>query len=386
MTVRPGPAVSRAIAPGAASAILALLALVLFPAGAGATAQDSRGKTKWLCAPAAADDPCRVGLRSTLIGADGTTGETKSPDRSSRRGLDCFYVYPTVSDQTTQNANRDVDPELESIALYQAARYNQHCRVFAPVYRQVTLAELGANGFTEEALAIAYRDVRRAWREYRDRRGPRRGVVLIGHSQGTYMLQRLVAEEIDPRRGARRRLIAAILLGGNVTVAEGSDRGGSFERVPACESARQLGCVIAFSTFNDTVPPDAIFGRASAQGEEVLCANPAALGGGSGRLRSLYPSEPFAPGTSIGLGTGFIGLPSPDVGTPWIEAKGLYRGACSRADDASVLQIEARGGAPDLVPFPHAGYGLHLADANIALGNLATLVGKKARKYRRTRR
>ena len=362
-------------------AIIVLLLLGAFAAGA-----DAAGKTKWLCSPAAADDPCQTPLRSTLLAPDGTEAGTKAPERSSRRRLDCFYVYPTVSDQPTQNANLDVDPELDSIAQYQAARYNQHCRIFAPVYRQVPLKALNEGGFTDEALAIAYRDVRRAWREYRQRRGPRRGVVLIGHSQGTFMLQRLVAEEIDRERADRRRLIAAILLGGGVTVEKGSDRGGSFRRVRACESERQLRCVIAFATFDDPVPPDAIFGRAATPGEEVLCTNPAALGGGSGRLRSLYPSEPFAPGTTIGLATGLVGLPTPEVGTPWIEAKGLYRAECSRDDGASVLQVEPRGGAPDLNAIPDPTWGLHLADANIALGNLATLVGKKARAYRRSLR
>ena len=36
-----------------------------------------------------------------------------------------------ASDQKTTLANRHVDPEERSIALYQAARYSQYCRVFA---------------------------------------------------------------------------------------------------------------------------------------------------------------------------------------------------------------------------------------------------------------
>ena len=30
--------------------------------------------------------------------------------------------------------------------LYQAARYTQHCRLFAPVYRQLTLQGIGLGG------------------------------------------------------------------------------------------------------------------------------------------------------------------------------------------------------------------------------------------------
>ncbi len=338
--------------------------------------------TRWLCKPGLENNPCRTGLRTTLLSPGGEPVGEAAPKRSQPRKVDCFYVYPTVSDQDRTNANRRIDPELRSIALFQAARYGQHCRLFVPVYRQVTLKALNGGGFTEEALSKGYSDVRRAWRDYSNRkRGKGRGVVLIGHSQGTFMLQRLVAEEIDPRRSERRRLVAAILLGGNVTVEEGGDRGGSFERVPACRGEDQLSCVIAFSAFNGAVPDDAIFGRTAAPGEEVLCTNPAALGGGSGRLRSAYPTEPFAPGTTIGLGTGIVGLPTPEASTPWYETRNAYVGECSGAGGADVLQVSARRGAEELRAVPDATWGLHLADANIALASLVDLVGSKARRY-----
>ena len=54
-------------------------------------------------------------------------------------------MYPTVSDQKTGNANLHIDPEERSIALYQAARYSQYCKVYAPMYRQVTLAGIGSS-------------------------------------------------------------------------------------------------------------------------------------------------------------------------------------------------------------------------------------------------
>jgi hypothetical protein len=365
-----------------AIAVAAVLGTALLPATAAAGKQG----TTWLCKPGLDDDPCRSGLRTTLISPAGEPLGTTAPKRSRVRKVDCFYVYPTVSDQPTQNANLDVDPELRSIALYQTARYSQHCRIYAPVYRQVTLAGLDTGGFNEQALNLAYGDVRRAWRAYKKQRARGRGTVLIGHSQGTFMLEKLLAEEIDPKRSGRRRPVAAILLGGGVTVKQGGDRGGSFDRVRACRSAQQLRCVIAFATFNDTVPPGSIFGRTQNEGEQVLCTNPAALGGGSGRLRGVYPSEPFAPETTIGVATTLLGSPVPEVDTPWYESRDAYTGRCSSADGASVLQIEQRPGAPKLTPIPTPEWGLHLADANIGLGNLTKLVGKKSRRYVKSRR
>ena len=77
-----------------------------------------------------------------------------------------------------------------------------------------------------EASRIAYSGVLSAWRQYLKRWNKGRGVVLIGHSQGTGMLKRLIQDKIDPSRGARRRVVSALLLGGNVVVPPGRDVGG----------------------------------------------------------------------------------------------------------------------------------------------------------------
>ena len=195
------------------------------------------------------------------------------------------------------------------------------------------------------------------------------------------MLRQLASEEIDRKRSVRRKLISAILLGGDVTVRAGSDRGGDFKRIRACREQGQLRCVVAFATFNGPVPAGSRFGRTEEPGLEVLCTNPASLRGGSGTLRSIYPSEPFAPGTTIGLGTGLIGVPQPSVATPWVGFRGAYSGECSSADGASVLQISVTGGAPTLTPIPDPTWGLHLVDANIAFGNLMKIVRNQVRAH-----
>ena len=69
-----------------------------------------------------------------------------------------------------------------------------------------------------------------------------------------------------------------------------------------------------------------------------------------------------------------MGVPRPDVSTPWIESKGAYSGVCDTSDDANVLQISSIGGAPVLNPVPDATWGLHLVDANIALGDEVRLL------------
>jgi hypothetical protein len=112
----------------------------------------------------------------------------------------------------------------------------------------------------------------------------------------------------------------------------------------------------------------------------VLCTNPAALGGGSAKLTPIYPSAPFAEsviGAAANLAIG--DLPRPK--TAWAAFPGSYSGKCSKAGGASVLQVRPLNGAHEFTPSPDATWGLHLADANIALGQLANLVRRQIRAY-----
>jgi hypothetical protein len=360
--------------------ILLAFALALGAAAIPGAAPAS-AKTVWLCKPGLRHNPCETSLRTTVFNPAGQKRGVKHTRRDRRPKFDCFYVYPTVSDQKSDFANLDKDPEVLSIALYQAARYSQHCRVFAPMYRQRTI--VGITKPSSLNSGPSYADVRNAWRQYLHRYNHGRGVVIMGHSQGTFILRRLVAREVDRKRSVRRRLISAILLGGNVLVKKGRDRGGDFKHIRACRSRRQTGCVIAFSTYNQPPPANSLFGRTAEKGMRVLCTNPAALGGGSGRLDPIYPTKPYAPGSSIALGIALLGNTIPAVSTPWVEAPGAYSAHCSSAGGANVLQVAARGSAPVLRPSPDATWGLHLTDSNIGLGNLIGIVKSEAAAYAR---
>ena len=367
----------------AAAILLAALAALMLGTGR------AEAKTTWLCKPGLTDNPCKTGLDTTRVSP---TGEVLGVDRikaAKKPKVDCFYVYPTVSDDEGTNSDLEADPEERSIALYQAARYSEHCRVFAPVYRQITISGIFADGGIDPAVAqLAYSDVAAAWKTYLEDFNDGRGVVLVGHSQGTYMLRQLIAQKIDPKAKVRKRLVSALLFGGNVLTARDQLTGGDFENIPACTEGDETGCAIAFSTFNGFVPESSRYGRpgddffgGDPATEEVLCSDPTSLSGQSGALRLVFPSEPFAPGTSIGGATDAVGLPRPQVDTPWIEFPNAYSGGCSSANNANVLQVLDNQGATHLRPVPDASWGLHLVDANIALGNLADIVGDQAKAF-----
>lgn len=372
------------------AAIVALLAAAIawaLPAEASAAEP-----SVWLCRPGQTPNPCAVGLDTTRLSPSGQVLGIDRIVADRDPAVDCFYVYPTVSDDPGPSSDLIPNAEERAIALYQAARFSQHCRVFAPVYRQLTIGSLFSGATPSQAQReLAYGDVLDAWREYLNRYSGGRGVVLIGHSQGSYVLRELIAEEVDRDPTLRKRLVSAILLGGNVMVREGRTFGGDFQHVKGCKSPSDIGCAVAFSTFDEPVPPGARFGRvgdplfanADPARYDILCTNPASLSGGAGRLDPVLPAEPFPLTTTIGLGTAIIGQvrPAQPISTPWYSAPGAYEARCDSSDDADVLQISPRGGAPDLLALPEPGWGLHLVDGNIALGNLVNLVRSQIGSY-----
>ncbi len=124
------------------------LLLVLVPVLALATALPSTAsaKTLWLCKPGLAKDACTPSLKTTEFSPAGKRLGVSNVKRVRRPKFDCFYVYPTVSNAAAPRAPLRVDPELRSIARYQAARYSRDCRVYAPVYRQITITGIFGSG------------------------------------------------------------------------------------------------------------------------------------------------------------------------------------------------------------------------------------------------
>ena len=158
------------------------------------------------------------------------------------------------------NADLDVQPAERAAAVVQASRFSQQCTVWAPMYRQVTVAGLGHAGRT--ALVIAYTSLLSAWKDYLAHDNDGRPIIFIGHSQGSAILIKLLQTQVDPSPSLRRRMVSAILLGGNVQVPTGRLVGGTFRHIPACAAAAQTRCVIAYSSFGSPPPTDSLFGRA----------------------------------------------------------------------------------------------------------------------------
>lgn len=353
---------------------------------------DYTDPSTWLCRPGR-DDACTANLDATVITADGKMSkETFKADPDAP--IDCFYVYPTVSIDPGVNATMAIEPEERNVVLAQFARFGAKCRLYAPMYRQFTLTALRAR-IQGKAMAggdpaMAYADVLDAWNEYLAHDNHGRGVVLIGHSQGSGMLTQLIAREIDGKP-IQSRIVSAILMGTSLQLPKGADVGGSFKAMPLCHTNSQTGCVIAFADFRADSPPPANSRFGKGRGDTVAaCTNPAALGGGSGELNA-YMNATQSPS---GAADGWTNPPMP-VTTPFVKLPGMLSAACVFDADGDYIAVTVHptpGGVrvndiggdvkiPPVTGVVQKDWGLHLVDANLHMGNLVHIVGEEGRAY-----
>jgi len=354
----------------------------------------------WLCRPgrtSADGDRCDIDMSTTVVAADGAL--TREAFKANPNApIDCFYVYPTISTDQAPNADMNADPAEINVIKQQAARFTSVCKVYAPMYRQISLMGLrrllaapGGDPVAFFGNGVQYDDVRDAWKYYVEHDNKGRGVVLIGHSQGAYILESLIKNEVEGKP-IQSKMVSALILGATLATPKGKDVGGFFKSIPLCHAASQIGCVINYSAFRATVPPSAstLFGRTADPATGGSCTNPAALGGGAGDLHAYFdtsgqtitnkpPIKPWAEGKT--------------VDTPWVSVPGLLTGKCVTNNDITYLEVTVNGVPSDprvdeitgdVAPAPSpigAQWGLHLIDVNLTMGNLLDIVGQQAKAY-----
>ncbi len=330
----------------------------------------------WLCRPdRGAASACNVYLDAVAIDREGN--RTPAPYRAAATpAIDCFYVYPTVSEDRAVFSDMVPDMRERSMVSAQFARFGAVCRQFAPVYRQFTMSALREATATGGHLPDAtrnYDDVRAAWNWYLANENKGRGVVLIGHSQGAMVLKSLIANEIDGKPA--QRLIVSALLAGNpdLTVAKGSDRGGSFRDLPLCRTVGQVGCVVAWSSYADGATGPRLFGgNAGGPAREGACVNPAAIAGGRGPLRAYLRRAATAPRSD----------------PPFVESVGQLSAQCEADAAGAVLRVRVEEGPMAGIagqwlgarPLPGP-WGYHGLDMSLVQGNLIDLVRTQAARW-----
>jgi Protein of unknown function (DUF3089) len=341
----------------------------------------------WLCQPGHAADPCAGNTAVSAVTASGTVTPAARPSSAAAPKFACFYVNPTSSLTQTPTGNTGLAvTQLDTyIATEEAAPFSQVCDVWSPQYRAQTLPTVlkglaGDETLMRSTATVAYDSVLPAWQWFLAHTGSK-PIILIGDSQGATILIHLISAQLDHQPAVLRRLLVAILVGGNLQVPAGKTVGATFTNVPLCTSATQTGCAIAFSSFSSQPPANSVFGRpgqgtslqsqeTAKAGQQVACVNPAALGGGTGDLDPYLLTAP-----QIGSG-----LKAP-VHTPWVTYPGLYSATCEQGGGATWLQVTSLAGTshtrpvvtdailPGIVDTGPA-WGYHGYEYNLTLGSL----------------
>ena len=207
-------------------------------------------------------------------------GVANPPERNRR--ADVFFVPPTTFyGEKRWNAavpDKKVDELTDKGPMRgQASAFNLCCRIWAPRYRQMVLGGFTRwSGDSDRAMDLAYGDVSRAFDQFLKESGGR-PFIIAGHSQGSRLARRLVAERIDGTPLARR-MVAAYLVG--TWIPQSWFAG--LKDVAPCTGPAQIGCVATWSSYaegRDASQARARFARTSRYlpeqaDEPFVCTNP----------------------------------------------------------------------------------------------------------------
>lgn len=333
----------------------------------------------WLCRPDLPANPCAADLTATEIHSDGS--RTVVPFVPAKDpAIDCFYLYPTVDNDPYPGNHtdfRDRAPMLRA-TLLQAARFQEVCRLFVPLYRQITASTYAAPAWSlNRRLDIAFSDVADAFAHYLGQHNHGRRVVILGHSQGASMAVRLLRRFFDRDPLLQPRLLAGFPVGGRVEVPPGALTGGTFSNLSLCSSPDEIGCVVAYRSYPEgaDVTDDP---HGPPEGLESGCVNPASI---TDNARAAF-SRSFLPshyGAERVVDTG------PDVSTPFVLYRGVFTAQCVPGPgryNHLAIAVAKEAAAISPIDLADPGYkntlGLHRFELLLPQGDLIDLVAHKA--------
>src|SRR6185436_8437981 len=150
-------------------------------------------------------------------------------------------------------------------------------------------------------------------------------------------------------------------------------------------------CVITYASFRANAPPPANSRFAHVAGQDMIagCTNPAALSGGSGALHAYLSTK--GSGTSAAPAGPWV-KDATTIDTPFVSVPGMLTAECVSNEKGSYLAVTVHGNPTDPRTDDIAGdvvtngqvqtdWGLHLIDANLAMGNLVDIVKHQAKAY-----
>ena len=186
----------------------------------------------WVSRPGTVDDPAQYRPEGTPAAPQGKAY--------------VFFIHPT-SYLAREHWNGPIDDKdtRNRTALFvrgMASAFNGEAAVFVPYYRQAAFGSFLVNRpETLKARAVAYGDVREAFRAFIAQVPADAPIVLAGHSQGALHLMHLLQDEVKGTPVAGR-IVAAYMIGWPVSPAHDLPQTG----IPACAAPEQTGCALSW--------------------------------------------------------------------------------------------------------------------------------------------
>ncbi len=142
-------------------------------------------------------------------------------DSNDNKPCDVFYVHPTtyLNKKYGMHAPLD-DKEINDITSYVVAKdagaFAESCNVYAPKYRQSSLAVLALPSEKRKPfLNFGRRDVENAWQYYLKNANKGKPYFIAGHSQGSNVIKDMLVE--NPNIIPKENLVGAYIIGFSVT-------------------------------------------------------------------------------------------------------------------------------------------------------------------------
>lgn len=234
------------------------------------------------------NDPAR--WQPAFVVPDGVDAESETPDADVAEpvmpdppSFAVFFIHPT-SYFNAQNWNASLDDEDSQNRARLMVRglgsaFNQASEVWVPRYRQATFgAFITDMPEATRALDSAYADIEQAFDFFLDSVPGDTPIVLAGHSQGGFLVTRLLEDRIAGTE-LQARVAMAYPIGWPISVEHDLPSLG----LPACATPDQSRCVMSWVSFAEPAEPDQLLTRyaaipgndGEARGESpILCVNP----------------------------------------------------------------------------------------------------------------
>jgi hypothetical protein len=163
---------------------------------------------------------------------------------------DCFLICPTVylGEAGKYNADYPLPEALQQnfIGALNMERgiYEESCTLYAPYYRQQSLAAYTVpDSVAAQYRALAYLDVRRAFKYFLAQRDSSRPFVLAGFSQGAQLCLELL-EEFGDKAEVKDKLVACYALGWPLEAG----RAAQYPWLRSAQGETDTGVIVSFNS------------------------------------------------------------------------------------------------------------------------------------------